>query len=236
MVATDNQQMLSAQPAESAAVDVYVECGVAMAANSGCAAWNFELAWWGLCGQRADETAALRDLSLQTGQRLQLSDRVDGDESAFARDREPCTNAERRLTLDILDRARRTTIDLVASCPDEVLDWRDPQRMLPSCASWHTLGQMAWHVVDTESRYYLPSLGLAALSRGSDLIDELHRSAAHVSAEVSAMAPDHVVGQNGEVWTSVKLRRRLAWHERAEQSVMAQLADRARRDLSGPQW
>jgi hypothetical protein len=45
-----------------------------------------------------------------------------------------------------------------------------------------------------------------------------------------------VVEQNGEVWTTVKLLRRLAWHERAEQPVMAQLADRARRVLSGPQW
>jgi hypothetical protein len=231
-VAADNRQMISAQPEESAAVDAYVERGVSMATDNGCAAWTFELSWWGLCGQGTNEAAALLDLSLQTGRRLRVTERVEGDESAFARDREPCTDAERRVTLEILDRARRTTIDLVTNCPDEVLDWYDPERMLPSFASWHTLRQMAWHVVDTESRYYLPSLGMTALSRGSDLIDELHRSAAHVSAAVTAMPPDHLVEQGGEVWTSVKLLRRLAWHERAEQAVMAQLAERARHDVS----
>ena len=83
-----------------------------------------------------------------------------GFESAFQRDRRPCTAAERQATRDILASVRSELIALVSELSDPLLDWEDPERVLPSYASWRSVRQLAWHVVDTESRYYLPCTGL----------------------------------------------------------------------------
>jgi hypothetical protein len=40
---------------------------------------------------------------------------------------------------------------------------------------------MSWHLADTESRYYLPMLGLVSRPRAADLITELNASAAYVA-------------------------------------------------------
>ncbi|HZC25521.1 MAG TPA: hypothetical protein VE287_00775 [Actinopolymorphaceae bacterium] len=211
-------------------VQVHVEAGVGIAADSGVAAWAFEVELWGVCGQGADERAALDDLRCQVDDdvRLEVAERIHGDEQAFARDRAPCTDAERKTTLEILASCRCETLALVRSCPSVVLDWDDPSRVLPSYARWRTIRQLAWHVVDTESRYYLPGLGLGYRPRTEVLPVELVESAAHVRATVEAMPSDLVRTVDGEVWTSVKLLRRLAWHERGELVVMKTLAARAR--------
>jgi hypothetical protein len=96
-----------------------------------------------------------------------------------------------------------------------------------------TLRQMAWHVADTESCYYLPRLGLAGRPREADLLQELQRSAAHAQAAVRSVAPALLRRSDGEVWTTIKLLRRLAWHERGELVVMRRLAERARQHLPG---
>jgi hypothetical protein len=88
-------------------------------------------------------------------------------------------------------------------------------------------------VADTESRYYLPRLGLPSRPREADLLVELRRSAAHVQATISSVAPALLRHSDGEVWTTTKLLRRLAWHERGELVVMRQLAERARQHLPG---
>jgi hypothetical protein len=92
---------------------------------------------------------------------------------------------------------------------------------------------MAWHVADTESRYYLPRLGLPSRPRDADLPVELQRSAAHVHKAVSRVPPALLRRSDGEVWTTTKLLRRLAWHERGELVVMRRLAERARQHLPG---
>jgi hypothetical protein len=139
---------------------------------------------------------------------------------------------ERAQTLAILRAARLRTLALVGACPDAVLDWDDPQRVLPPWAWWRTLRQLAWHVADTESRYYLPRLGLPGRPREADLLQELRRSAAHVHEAVSSVAPALLRCSDGEVWATTKLLRRLAWHERGELVVMRELAQRARQHLT----
>lgn len=138
----------------------YVENGVAMAFDRGSAAWTFELDWWGVCGQGPDEVAALADLRRRVGEEVVVAERIDGDELVFARDQVPCTEAERQRTLEILADTRASTSTLLRSCTDAVLDWDDPERELPTYARWRTVRQLAWHLADTESRYYLPSTGL----------------------------------------------------------------------------
>jgi hypothetical protein len=202
-------------------VAAYVEVGVAMATDSGVAAWSYEPELWGRCGQGPDEPSALAAL---TGGPVLVAERVVGDERAFTPDLLPATPRQRTATLEILARARAETIALVAGAPDAVLDRDDPRRVLPSFASWRTLRQMAWHLADTESRYYLPSLGLPGRARLPDLLDELAASAEHVRRAVAAAPPDLIRCEAGAVWTTTKLLRRLAWHEPAELHPMHTLA------------
>jgi hypothetical protein len=85
---------------------------------------------------------------------------------------------------------------------------------------------MAWHLADTESRYYLPSLGLPARPRLPDLLDELVASGEHMRETIRVLPPDLTRTERGEVWTTTKLLRRLAWHEPAELTTMHTLANR----------
>jgi len=209
-------------------VRAYVESGVSMAYDVGSAAWVFDVDVWGTCGQGTDEGAALRHLSRLLGRsaRIQVVELIRGDEQAFERDRVPCLDSELERTLAILRRARAQTVELLRSVPPAELDSDSLQRELPAFARWRTLRQMAWHIVDTESRYYLPAAGLAAKPPHNDLFTELAESAAHVREQLRAMPADLHVEQHGEVWTAVKLLRRLAWHERGELAVMRTMRDK----------
>lgn len=211
-----------------ASVEVFVETDVAIAFERGVAAWVFDLPHWGRCGQGLDETAAVADLGRQlgTGVDLVVVERIQGDEQAFTRDRQPCNDDERQATLTILAGVRRLTIELITARSGEELDWDDPTRRLPAFAKWRTLRQLAWHIVDTESRYYLPQAGLGYRDPALDLRTELTESATHVRRVVQAMPADLLHERDGETWTSTKLLRRLAWHERGELAVMQALAKR----------
>jgi hypothetical protein len=198
---------------------VYVESGAGMALDDTTVAWIFDDARWGVCGQGPDEAAALAALGAQVPGELRVAERIAADEKAFRRDYEPATEAERAATLDILAAARADTIALVSTVSDAVLDHEDP---------WRTLRQTAWHVADTESRYYLPSLGLPPRPRADELIVELRASAAYVARMVAAVDPARAhADANGE-WTTTKLLRRLAWHERSELVTMRALAATAK--------
>jgi hypothetical protein len=204
----------------------YVETDVAMADDHMTAAWVFDVDLWGRCGQGHDEDGALRALIAAIGGPVRpiVVERIHGDEQAFQRDFQPATDAERGATSAVLAAVRRETIALVTASPPEVLDFDDPTRTLPSWATWRTLRQMAWHVVDTESRYYLPSLGLPSRAAEPDLVAELNDSTAHVQAVVSTVPAALVNRGGGEVWTTTKVLRRLAWHERSELDTMRRLA------------
>jgi hypothetical protein len=220
-------------------LDTYLEIGVGAHVDDAVVAWAFDLDLWGTCGQGLQEAAAVAELAHAaarargSAQHAVVVERIHGDEQAFQRDHQPATASERAQTLGILSAARQQTLALVSACPDPVLDWDDPQRVLPPWAWWRTLRQLAWHVADTESRYYLPRLGLAGRPREADLLVELQRSAAHVQAAVSSVAPALLRRSDSEVWTTTKLLRRLAWHERGELVVMRRLAEQARQHLPG---
>jgi len=217
-----------------------------MAADGWSAAWSFDLAHWGTCGQGPDEEAALADLATRCGlgshdpgagllEVVESVDRVhSGDETVFRRDRVPASEAERDRTLAILERARARTLELVRDAPTSVLAYRDPERTLPAYAWWHTVGQLALHIADTESRYYLPLLGLPARERASDLVTELEESGAHVRRVVSRMEPDLAAtsARHGS-WTTVKVLRRLAWHEPGELEVLTRLVEQAAVEKQG---
>jgi hypothetical protein len=76
--------------------------------------------------------------------------------------------------------SRDETIRLISAASAAELDWRDPARRLPDWAQWQTARQLAWHIADVESRYYLTGLGLPARTRTAKVITELRETHAHV--------------------------------------------------------
>lgn len=212
-------------------VEVYVESDVGAHIDNATVAWLFDLDYWGRCGQGHDEASALAALRATPVEpaALRVVERISGDERAFQRDRQPATPAEVTRTLAILHRERGQTLGLIASASIAELDWDDPERVLPPWALWRTLSQMAWHIADTESRYYLPQLGLPALPRGTNLREELRQSHDYVREILTQIGPDlYRITATGEVWTTVKVLRRLAWHERSELITMRRLLKQAR--------
>jgi len=206
----------------------YVETGVDLAGTGGVAAWSLDLSHWGRCGQGDTERQAVADLAVRCGwpdaRSVEVIERIHGDEQAFERDLEPPARAEVEATMAVLDEVRPRTIELVAAATETALDRDDPARVLPGWASWRTPRQLARHLADTESRYYLPSLGLPSRDRADDLVAELSRSAEQVRHVLDTPPANPLVRrEQGEVWTTVKLLRRLAWHERGELEVLTRL-------------
>lgn len=195
--------------------EVFLETGVGMALDDAAAVWSFDLDLWGRCVQARSGDGAISTFIVAFGP-AQLVETVHGNEQAFARDLQPLLDDELDATLAILTEQRERAILLLTSLPDKVLDHDDPARELPSYARWRTIRQMLWHIADTESRYYLPSLGLPAKPRAIDLLTELGDSTHHVRSTITMMPRDAVIRDRGEMWTATKVARRLAWHERGE--------------------
>lgn len=195
--------------------EIFVESAVGMAHDSGAAVWSFDLDLWGTCIQAPRAEEAVQAFEQVYGPAV-VVERIDGDEHAFLRDRAPSSDEELAVTLEILANQRRRTLQLLERLPDAVLDRDDPQRHMPPWAWWRTIRDNLWHIADTESRYYLPSLDQSPKDREPDLETELRASATHVRKVVHSMPRDLVISEDDEVWTSTKVLRRLAWHEAGE--------------------
>jgi hypothetical protein len=229
-------------------IAVCLESGVGAHVDDATLAWVYDHRWWGLCGQGTDEASALEDLTARAYpsyasflerygelarplESFEVVERMHGDERAFLRDHQPATDADLDRTVVLLDRARDELLALIEGCTEEELDWDDPERQLPSWARWRTLRQMARHIADTESRYYLAALGVAPPGRCEDLQEELRRSRQHVHRTLPQLERDRVVTTGQECWTTRKVLRRLAWHERSELDAMIELWEKARRAI-----
>lgn len=215
-------------------MELFVEFGVGGHIDDAVWAWSFELAFWGQCGQGFDEVSAVDAIMRQIGGRstgVAIRERIHGDEQSFERDRQPAQQRERDRTKEILRSTRPRTMEVLDGCTPEQLDWVDPERKLPAWATWYTLRQMGWHIANTESRYYLASLGIDPPESSEDLMHELRRSADHVERAIDALPADVIIEVQGEVWTTTKVLRRLAWHKRAELNVIQDLARKSARAL-----
>lgn len=203
--------------------EIFIESAVGMAYDSGAAVWSFDLDLWGTCIQAPGADEAVQAFERVHGPAA-VRERIDGDEQAFIRDYAPASDAELAVTLKTLATHRRRTLRLLDRLSDAVLDRDDPQRRMPTWARWRTISDNLWHIADTESRYYLPSLDLPSKEREHGLEPELRASAAHVHEIVHRM-PRHLVVSGEEVWTSTKLLRRLAWHEPGEVDAIEALLE-----------
>lgn len=102
---------------------------------------------------------------------------------------------------------------------------------------------MIWHIAITETRYYLARLGVESpepfrsLRRPlpapptAELLGALERSAGHVRRTLPTLPRDLFREADGEQWTTTKVLRRLAWHERSELDVVRTLLTGARERL-----
>ena len=229
---------------------VCLEFGVGAHVDDATLAWVYDHRWWGLCGQGVDEASALQDLTgrafvaytrflerhgetAQPLDGLEVVERIHGDELTFRRDHEPATDDELERTSAILTYARQELLALIEDCSAAELDWDDPDRQLPGWAHWRTLRQVAFHIADTESRYYLAALDLEPPKRSTDVREELRRSRTHVQEVLGRFERDRAVTAGCQSWTTRKVLRRLACHERSELDAMRPLRDKARHTIHG---
>lgn len=200
-------------------MDVAVDAGPAMTALGEVAAWSFDLEHWGECGQGVTEDAALANLARRTGgTELRVVDRIQAHESGqvFAADLRPATEDQILTTADILRRQRARTIELVARATIEQLEAVNADVVQPGWMRWRTASAIAWHIADTESRHYLHLIGAGERAAATELLRELEESGAWIIERLRSMPHAAAERHGSEVWTSVKVLRRLAWHERVE--------------------
>lgn len=70
---------------------------------------------------------------------------------------------------------------------------------------------MAWHVADTESRYYLAMMGIPPQPGATELVAEMVQSHDHVVNTLPRLAIDRVMQRADEVWTTRKVCF-VGWH------------------------
>lgn len=213
--------------------ELYVESGVGMAFSDGAAAWSFAADHWGVCVQARSADEAVATWTERFGPAW-VTEVIHGDEQAFSRDYQEVSDHEIAITLAILEKQRHRALACLDRLDEGTLDRDDPGRVMPSWARWRTIRQMLWHICDTESRYYLPMTGLPARESATALHTELIESHRHVAGVLVDMRRDLVHHAGGEIWTSTKLLRRLAWHERGELDAIDDLLTRWRVEAPGP--
>jgi len=156
---------------------------------------------------------------------VRVTERLTGRDFVFQEDLAPTTDAQITRTLQILDEQRARTLALLDSASDDDLDRRDDAVRQPSWMSWRTPRGILHHIADTEARAYPRWCGLPQLGQVDGLRAELEASADHIKRIIKEMPRSFTTEHRGETWTSVKLLRRLAWHERIELIFLARRLD-----------
>lgn len=197
----------------------FVENGVGLRYDAGSAVWSFDHDLWGSVVQGESESQALARFRELYGP-FTVAERIEGDEKSFAQDRLPATIQQRLWTRTILLAQHNRAIRLLHTIPAQALDFDDPNQQIASYATWRTPRLVFWHIADTESRYYIPRCGLPDRDRLPDLEQELVASHAYAMNVIDSIDAEVDAVTGHEEWTSVKLLRRLAYHERVELDII----------------
>jgi hypothetical protein len=147
-------------------------------------------------------------------------ERVRGNEVLFSEDIGPCSQEEVDLAIELLSHSRADLLAAVHSMPSGALDWDPPYRSFAGWASWRTVRQILAHIANTESHYYLPSIGYEpriepALADGDwEEFIELHRAETLRNLRDLRDSVDRSrVTRDEEEWSARKVLRRLVRHE-----------------------
>ena len=90
---------------------------------------------------------------------VEVVEEIGGDEVLFTPDRHPATVGELDQTIQLLEASRSDLIAMLEGLPAGALDWDLPyERFLP-WARWRTVRQVVAHLANTETHYYLASIG-----------------------------------------------------------------------------
>jgi hypothetical protein len=200
-------------------MEVVVDASDPIARLREVAVWSFDLSAWGECTQAPSESDALSPFAARVHlepEQLQVVERITGPEAIFFKDTLPASDEQIAKTIEILSEQRARTLAIVASTTDTELDAEEEGVVQPGWMTWRTPRQILRHIADTEARAYPRWCGLPELEPVEDLRLELARSALHVRDTINEMPRTFRTEHRGEVWTPVKLLRRLAWHERVE--------------------
>jgi hypothetical protein len=150
---------------------------------------------------------------------VRVVERVHGDEVLFSRDAEPCEVDEIDLAIRLLTASREDLIETVSSLPPDALDWEPPYRSFAAWATWKTVRATLAHIANTETRYYLPSVGHeprlppAPVDGGwREFLPEHREEATRFLRGMHDAADRARVSQDGD-WSLRKVLRRLVRHE-----------------------
>ena len=156
---------------------------------------------------------------LPTG--IDVVQRVVGNEVLFEADVAPAPPDMIAETIQLMHAARSDLLATVGSLSGGMLDWDPPYRAFGAWADWRTIRQILVHIANTETRYYLTSVGYeptASPARGNGdwraFLSE-QRSSALAFLEDLESAPDRarVRPRGEERWSVRKVLRRLVRHE-----------------------
>jgi len=154
-------------------------------------------------------------------ERVEVAGRVAGNEVLFGTDRDPATPAEIDSTLRLLACSRADLLGSLEALPRDAFDWDPPYAHFEAWASWRTIRQILAHIANTETRYYLPTIGhetrLAPASGEGDWRAYLaaHRAETSACLELLRDSPDllRLREEPDDQWSVRKVLRRLVWHE-----------------------
>lgn len=156
----------------------------------------------------------------QGGGGVHVVERVCGDEVIFSRDAEPCEIDELDHTIRLLSASREDLLITVSSLQSDAHDWDPPYKSFGAWASWRTVRAILAHIANTETHYYLPSVGceprLAPAAPDGDWEEFLpkHRQETlQFLNELRSAADRARVSRDQEEWSVRKVLRRLVRHE-----------------------
>jgi hypothetical protein len=151
---------------------------------------------------------------------IRVVERVRGDEVMFSRDVESCETSELDLAIQLLSASREDLLSAVSSLPSAALDWDPPYRSFASWATWRTVRAILAHVANTETHYYLRSIGQQPCSmpaeadgNWAEFLPEHRQETIRFLEGVRASSDRARVSRDGEEWSLRKVLRRLVRHE-----------------------
>ena len=138
----------------------------------------------------------------------------------FSRDAEPCGINELDLAIQLLSASREDLLATVSSLPSDALDWDPPYRSFADWATWRTVRAILAHVANTETHYYLRSIGHEPRSAPAEaegdwekFLPQHRRETIRFLEGIRGAADGARVSRDGEEWSLRKVLRRLVRHE-----------------------
>jgi len=164
-----------------------------------------------------------QDVPSPSGQtQVEVGERVTGNEILFSPDYQAATPRVVDETIALLHATRTELLEAISELADEVLDWNPPYRRFPSWARWRTIRQILAHLANTETHYYLSSIGIQTdilpASENAPWQAHLSRHREVTMEALRILKTSHDLARirfyDDGAWSVRKALRRLVWHER----------------------